>query len=200
MSSLTKVQKRNGPSTPPMHIARENKIKEYFINPDLKMMKDDTETFIVAFYNNESADFSLDYIIKNNGIENNDFDVELYRIEILQNISSNYYDSQGDLDLAGYYLDPLLSYEENELIYSAESVFWWVTIDPKKIRHMEITVWNLMLKQTGSLRIEVLILQFIITLCRGRSALQFYLGMKFFEESEGKPGYMTSRLSSCRTD
>ncbi len=200
LSSMTKVQKTNGlASIPPLHIARENKIKDYFINPDLRMMKDDTQTFIVAFYNNEPGDFSLDYTLKKNGVESDEFEIELYKMEYA-NVTRTDFNNFSDLSTAGYYLDPLLSYQRNEIVNSAESVFWWVTLRSKEGTsaggyrfEANVDVDG----QTKNKGFDFIVYNYTMP---GRSILQFYLGLKFFEETEGYPGYMPLDYHHAQTN
>ncbi len=201
LSSLNKVYRPWNPiwSVKPSNIIRFDKIKDYFINPDLRMMKDDTQTFIVAFYNNEQNEFSLDYSIKKDGVISDDFEVELYNMEYA-NVTGYYYTSLGDNSPPGLYLDPLLSYQRNEIVNSAESVFWWVTLRSKEGTSAGGYRFEANVNVSGQIKNKGF--DFIVynyTMPR-RSVLQFNLGLKFFEETEGYPGYMPLDYHHAQTN
>lgn len=111
----------------PDNMATVFNFPDYYSSPEVTMLKNEGESFQIAFNSSGMHDIALDYKVYYNDFETTDLELEIFKVEFT-NVTYYLYKNSGDRSPIGYYTDPLVPYTKNEIIDADGSVIWWITV------------------------------------------------------------------------
>jgi len=196
LSPLTRIFKPTELSVgTPSNIATFANLADYFITPDIKLIKNEAESLQVVLNSNQPHLASLDYQVLLNGQPVNDLTLELYQVDFAP-VTSQIYSRPGDLSPVGLYSDPLLPYSAGATISSNEPIIWWLTA--RATATARIGVYSIVLNLTidggpFSKTFEVQVLNYNLP---KQSAFKLVLDTDF---DEGTAGYTPFDYHYART-
>ncbi|MEK7610200.1 MAG: hypothetical protein AAB468_00380 [Patescibacteria group bacterium] len=191
LSPLTKIFKPS-PQTPlnkiASNMANPSTLGDYFISPNLVLLKDDSESVQFVVRNNTNSDISLNYRIEKDGQVSNDLGLDMYQVDFAK-VTYYLYRTAGDLSPVGYYSDPLVPYRAGQTVSSSSDVVWWLTA-----RSTENTpAGNYQIILTATINSEIITKTLPIEILNPklprRSSFRFVLGVDPTFDDLGEDGF-----------